>query len=1083
MKILELKFKNLNSLYGHWSVDFREPEYISDGIFALTGPTGAGKSTILDAICLGLYGATPRLGRITKSSNEIMSRQTAECYSEVVFDSRGGRYRCYWEQHRSRKKADGNLTEAVHEISDAETGKIIENRKSRVIGVIEEKTGMDFERFTRSVLLAQGSFDNFLKADQEQKSRILEQITGTEIYSTISVRVHERLREEKNSLDILRNDLSAINLLEEIEEVNLKREIEEKTEEIKKITHKGEENRNSSSWLKEINAIETELVLLSENEKDIKNEIEKSDAERSSLRSAVKASVFENDYGLLSAERRQQTGDIIDLEEEEGKYTVSESIRNEKKSILENAEKNTLAANKELSDAVPAIRKARLMAQIISEKAKILDQKRISVSVTEDKIRDNNVLKDRYISQSEEWKNEARESEEFLMENNNSEEISSLLPLLREKIQALLSSKEELESKISEKREIENKKVQSDKLIEEHENKCREIKKSLDNKEKMLKESESGLEKILEGRNLREYKMEKAALERELNLISRIESLESQRMKLEDGKPCPLCGSLEHPFAEGNIPEKGEAEKKIENIETVLEKAENQNSLIRNLEKEINKLSVETGLAEKKYLEAVNESKISEKMLSSAAGSVNDLKNEISVINETISELLLKAGLDSDESGKEASETAEILEKQVENWKKHLKMKENADREIREINTKIKETEAVVNILESSHSEQLREISILESEYEKMMLERSDVFGDRDPDSEEERLNSSVSRAEAEQKTAKEEYDRALLAFNTVANSISSLKIRTDERKVILEKMEKDFLEKISGKGFAGENHFLKARIPVQERERIEKNLAELDKRNTEISTRISDRTLKLENLKKMKLTDMSLEEVEREYSIITENLEKLRNETASGRHRLTENEAAKEKINDKQNEITRRKSEYIRWEKLHSLIGSADGKKYRTFAQGITFEMMVGHANRQLEKMTDRYLLMHDRMSPLDLEVADNYQAGEIRSVKNLSGGESFIVSLALALGLSKMASRKVSVDSLFLDEGFGTLDEDALETALETLSSLQQDGKLIGVISHVPALKERITTRISVNPVSGGRSRITGPGCMEIR
>jgi len=140
---------------------------------------------------------------------------------------------------------------------------------------------------------------------------------------------------------------------------------------------------------------------------------------------------------------------------------------------------------------------------------------------------------------------------------------------------------------------------------------------------------------------------------------------------------------------------------------------------------------------------------------------------------------------------------------------------------------------------------------------------------------------------------------------------------------------------------------------------------------------------------------------------------------------------------------------------------------------------MMIGHANRQLQKMTDRYLLVRDYTQPLELDVVDNYQAGKIRSTKNLSGGESFIVSLSLALGLSHMASKNVRVDSLFLDEGFGTLDEETLETALETLACLQQEGKLIGVISHVSALKERISTQIQVTPQSGGRSQIFGPGC----
>lgn len=169
-------------------------------------------------------------------------------------------------------------------------------------------------------------------------------------------------------------------------------------------------------------------------------------------------------------------------------------------------------------------------------------------------------------------------------------------------------------------------------------------------------------------------------------------------------------------------------------------------------------------------------------------------------------------------------------------------------------------------------------------------------------------------------------------------------------------------------------------------------------------------------------------------------------------------------------------------WQNLRELIGSADGKKFRNFAQGITFDVVIKHANEQLQRMSDRYLLIRSQKEVLGLEVIDNYQAGEIRSTKNLSGGESFIVSLALALGLSSIASEKVSVDSLFLDEGFGTLDEEALEMAIETLSQLRENGKLIGVISHVQALKDRIGTQIEVVVQNGGNSSLRGPGCQSI-
>jgi exonuclease SbcC len=214
----------------------------------------------------------------------------------------------------------------------------------------------------------------------------------------------------------------------------------------------------------------------------------------------------------------------------------------------------------------------------------------------------------------------------------------------------------------------------------------------------------------------------------------------------------------------------------------------------------------------------------------------------------------------------------------------------------------------------------------------------------------------------------------------------------------------------------------------------------------------------------------------------LEESLKKMAENIGAVKQKVDDNQNAKVKIRARQTLIEAQKNECLRWDKLHALIGSSDGKKYRNFAQGLTFELMVAHANRQLIKMTDRYLLIRDEDQPLELNVIDNYQAGEIRSTKNLSGGESFIASLSLALGLSKMASRKVRVDSLFLDEGFGALDEETLETALESLSGLQQDGKLIGIISHVSGLKERIGTQIEILPLSGGKSIINGPGCKKM-
>ena len=144
MRITHLRFANLNALVGEWRIDFNDPAFLDDGIFAITGPTGAGKTTILDAICLALYGSTPRLGRITASQNEIMSRRQGECFAEVKFDTAKGSYLCHWGQHRSRHQANGALQPAKHELADAITGKVMATKLKDVEKQVQDLTGMDF---------------------------------------------------------------------------------------------------------------------------------------------------------------------------------------------------------------------------------------------------------------------------------------------------------------------------------------------------------------------------------------------------------------------------------------------------------------------------------------------------------------------------------------------------------------------------------------------------------------------------------------------------------------------------------------------------------------------------------------------------------------------------------------------------------------------------------------------------------------------------------------------------------------------------------------------------------------------------
>jgi exonuclease SbcC len=362
------------------------------------------------------------------------------------------------------------------------------------------------------------------------------------------------------------------------------------------------------------------------------------------------------------------------------------------------------------------------------------------------------------------------------------------------------------------------------------------------------------------------------------------------------------------------------------------------------------------------------------------------------------------------------------------------------------------------------------------------ILKRKELFGEKQADEEEAASLGKLKESEKikEQATLSLQDKKQQLATN--ATRINDLGKTILARQAELGKKEKSFTVQLRKAGFADEESFVSCRIPADQRTKLEAEQTLLQARKTDLNARKGDRVQRLAIETAKKLSKESPEVLAAKHEESQKALDDLLKETGALSQKLKTNNEAKIRGAEIAKRIKIQDVVYDRWAALSSLIGSADGKKYRNFAQGLTLEIMVSFANQQLVKLSDRYLLARDSAEPLELNVIDHYQAGEIRSTKNLSGGESFIVSLALALGLSRMSSKNVRVDSLFLDEGFGTLDEDTLETALSTLAGLKQDGKMIGVISHVAALKERINTHITVQPIREGRSHLSGPGCKLI-
>jgi len=1223
MRILSVRFKNLNSLSGEWEIDFTHPDYLSDGLFAITGPTGAGKTTLLDAICLGLYGRTPRLDRVTRGTNEIMSRQAGECSAEVLFETQNGRYRCFWSQHRARRRPDGELQLARHEISDADSGKVLESKMTSVGELIEKVTGMDYERFTRSMLLAQGEFTAFLQASADRRAPILEQITGTEIYSRISEKVYERHSKERATLELLQSELQGIRVLRIEEKRELQSSLREKQEREKELAAKAVEMRKALIWLEGIRSLEKERGELDQKQGLFVQRRAEFEPAARKLEQARKALILEGDYRGVLALRSQQEIEHRDLAEAIAMMPQKEKARNTALDANRAAEAALVKARARQMAEAGVIKKARELDTRIREQKRQLDEQGKALEDMEQQKR-------KFMSAIESAERGRKSRHADLESIQNAQEktlsdaalltdlsaiarsfeylrnIESRHSLLREsaiaasgKRATLLVEYEACEGEYGRQQEDYEKGQEEASLLSREildllqgreMAQWREDRDALRNRERLLASSleridgirkadsalkalSKALEAAKDALTFLEGEIEPAVgkkrfLEAEIEnleiraaLLARIRDLEEDRKRLEDGKPCPLCGATEHPYARGNVPQLNETEaelkskrKKLKGALEKLRKLETRRAgteaemfhagkeleertalregdeelclqILRALdieasperragrvseELEQTKLKIAeisriiSSAEEKSRTEKAAQDRLQEKRLAletsgkalqdcrhrreTAALEYERLARERAALAEEADKARAAALKDVEPFGIEEIQSVNLdivlnsLKERRDAWQARQERKGTLEREIAELLAGIDTNRALLASLEqdlAARSKKRREQS---SEHDKLVAGRREIFGEQDPDRAEKELAAAVESAGRALEQARERQGGMEKEIGALQETISRLTTGTELRSRELAEAEQGFAERISAAGFETEAQYLAARLPEEEREMLGRRENALILEGAQLEARRRDRLEALTSEHRKNLTDQPLETLQESLNACEADLKQVGLETGGILKMMSEDEKMMEKQQERIGKLEAQKRECVRWNDLRELIGSADGKKFRNFAQGLTFEIMTKHANRQLRKMTDRYLLIRDAFQPLELNVIDNYQAGEIRSTKNLSGGESFLVSLSLALGLSSMASRNVRVDSLFLDEGFGTLDEDTLETALETLAGLRQDGKLIGLISHVSALKERISTQIQVIPGTGGRSTLIGPGCRRI-
>lgn len=994
MRILSIRFQNLNSLAGTWSIDFTHPAFAQDGLFALTGPTGAGKSTVLDAICLALYGRTPRLGKISKTANEILSRQTGECFAEVTFETQHGRWRCHWSQQRARKQPHGALQTPRHEVSEADSGKVLETRQKDVQARIEEITGLDFDRFTRSMLLAQGGFAAFLQASADERSPILEQITGTEMYSQISIAAHERLREARQQVETLEAQLGALHLLAP----------------------------------EELEAVRAQLAAQQTQEAQLAEAQQQKTALRDALRQLAQ---LHDEVTRLAAETQQ-------LDAAERAFAPQRAILQRAERALPLVEHSArLDALRQSLDQMEAERPQRLaeLARFWAHCQRLHDalhQQRPQFEAAHAQARAALHTQAEAIAQAQAQLQQAKAAGEALLQGQTLAHWQQA----REHAQQQLARLEQVEAAREQLQALAEAQTHCQQTARNRAEELAPLTAQIAAQEKLVAAREETLE----------------ARRAEHALRQRIASLEEQRAQLAPGEPCPLCGAREHPFVtHAPAPPQDDA---IRAAQAELKTAQHEQT----------KLGERAAALRQECAHLAREGE--------------RLAREIATQRERLAALCPPLGLSIE--AENAAEAAREVRTKL------LAQSIEAARVLREVEAHRQQLDRLHAAQNAAQAAQ-QQAALAEQQAARQLDEHvaaskaaaaflaqagAQLPADLPP--------PETAAPHAEAPTLAD----AQLGVQRLCDRLHTLQQEAARHREEIAARQATLAAALHEHGFADEADFRAAHLPAAERDALRQQSAAL----TETRLRLSERQQQIQQRQDAvapALRALSPQErraqlaaCEDELAQLAQALRQCNERTGALRQQLSEQARLQTQFDAQRAALDAARRAQHRRERLHQLIGSADGKKYRNFAQGLTFERLIRHANRQLVRLTDRYLLQHSARAPLELDIIDNYQGGEVRPVQNLSGGESFLVSLALALGLADISSQNVRIDSLFLDEGFGALDEDALQTALAALAALQQENRLIGVISHVPALQASIATRIEVQPLRGGRSALRGPG-----
>lgn len=1121
MKFLQLEILNLASLdkQGGEVINFEEGALGESTIFSIVGPTGSGKSTLLDAICLALYNRAPRYPRKKGDKNQnieifgatdasennrlaptdsrnILTRGKKEGYSKLTFLANNGSiYRAEWHVRFQRVRYE-NAKTALYKIT--RNGEEM-TEETADWNELPNIIGLDYEQFLRTVLIAQGSFANFLTAKENERYELLEKLIGCEeTYTNIATEIKKAKDQATDAYNQMAASVEAVkqNLLNDEELIQLQEE----------IAHLEKAEKELDSQLK---AISKDLQWFEENDKQI-NQIATCQTDMEQATNAIKemqAQIFrlqlhdevQPAVNLLQEVERQtqsiheQEGNILKAE---GNIKSQESAIDESEKTLASLKEAVSKAQEQLEKALPIIAEARALKTKMEAAMPNLKEKKEALELAQKENQTAQKDVEENARNIQKW--EAETEKANLALKTTKEEIAKQKQVLHEATQAAEQAWEKERNKTAGQNieELQNSKAIADRKLQDVQQAIKVVahldaatteKQKNEERILVLGKRNAEIDEALGKLTIEALTQETLTLRKAYTLMVS-EKWEIHRANLTEGKPCPLCGSTTHPYHTDNkqfeeaTTELSQLLKVKEDLLKLQQKQEKNLSgerkqndgEIQTLQKQQEKLSGEIATYEEDWKALIAQyPKIPKaeaelkSLLPIYENKAKDASSKLSLFNKIQKEIerltQLKDKAVKDEAAYESKASTILNEVQESTSTCATKLAEQKALTINLTSQQKSKKEAYEKALQIWNS--------AKKEMEEWQEKYKQILNGEEPDAAEQRLtaakdeatkaadtqNENINKLKAELANSKGSHQTMLSQNKTMKENLLA---KEKELDFWIEEYNKQLEEKSIEPQFIDRNTIGEMLHSTEDWNAIRREKDEKEKAvaSTTALYQSAEKAHQQHLEHQPAQTRDALLAIQQEYQERSQ-----RNELIAANARMQNHQEALKQLGDKAEALKLVTQEKDDWTAITDAIG-ADGKTLRKIAQCYTLSFLIAHANQEIRKFNSRYELQQVKHS-LGIRVIDHDRADDIRDTTSLSGGETFIVSLGLALGLSALSSRNISFENLFIDEGFGTLDPDTLATVIDSLAMLQSSqGKKVGVISHTDTMSERITTQIRI-------------------